>query len=203
MLMRDSRQRGVTLVELIVVMAIISMLTLMSAPAFQTWILNSRIRSTAESMLSGLQQAKSEAVARNARVRFQLTDTLDNACVLSPAGANWVINLDPNADPDEVVSLCGSAPNDAVAPFILQSRPAAAGSGNTQVAASAATLVFNGLGRLVPVPAGNITIDITNPAGGNCVAGGGDMTCLRIVVSAVGQVRMCNPAFPAGDPQGC
>lgn len=201
--MKRPHARGVTLIELVVVMSIIAMLLLMGAPSFSAWIMNSRIRTTAESMLSGLQQAKSEAVARNARVRFQLTDTLDNACVLSPAGANWVINLDPNADPDEVVSLCGSAPNDAVAPFILQSRTAAAGSGNTQVAASAATLVFNGLGRLVPVPAGNITIDITNPAGGNCVAGGGDMTCLRIVVSAVGQVRMCNPAFPAGDPQGC
>ncbi len=196
-------QRGVTLVEMIVVMAIVAMLVLMSAPTFTGWIINSRIRTTAEAVQSGLQLAKSEAVARNTRVRFQLTSTLDNNCVVSANGANWVVNLDPNADPAEVEGACDSAPSDVNAPFILQTRPAAAGSGNSQVAATAATVVFNGLGRPVPAPAGNITIAITNPAGGTCTSVGGDVTCLSIVLTPAGQIRMCNPAFPANDPQGC
>lgn len=202
--MKSQNSRGVTLVEVIVVMAIIAMLVMVGAPSFSTWFSNSRIRTTAESMLAGLQLAKSEAVARNTRVRFQLTSTLDNACVLSVTGANWVVNVDPNADPDAVVGLCANAPDDAVAPFILQARPAAAGSGSTQVVASASTVVFNGVGRQpAPVPAGNLTIDINNPAGGTCLDAGGELTCLRIVVSPLGQIRMCNPNFPAGDPQGC
>lgn len=203
MLNRHCAQRGVTLVEMIVVMAIAAMLVLASAPTFTGWIINSRIRTTAEAVQSGLQLAKAEAVARNTRVRFQLTDTLDNTCAASVNGLNWVINLDPNANPAEVEGNCASAPDDANAPFILQSRPAAAGSGNTQIAATAATLVFNGLGRPVPVPAGNLTIAVTNPAGGTCTSVGGDVTCLNVVVTPAGQIRMCNPAFPANDPQGC
>lgn len=201
--MARSAQRGLTLVELIVVMAIVAMLAVLSAPTFSGWVINARIRTTAEAMQAGLQLAKSEAVARNTRVRFQLTSTLDNACVASVNGANWVVNLDPNADPSEVEGECDRAPSDVNAPFILQARPAAAGSGNTQVAATAATVVFNGLGRPVPAPAGNITIAITNPVGGTCTAVGGDVTCLSIVLTPAGQIRMCNPAFPANDPQGC
>jgi type IV fimbrial biogenesis protein FimT len=206
MLSSGSRARGFSLIELMVVMAVMAMLMMMAAPSFSVWIANSRIRVTAESVLSGLQAAKSEAVSRNARVRFQLTTTLDNGCALSVNGVNWVINLDPNINPAEVEGLCATPANDAAAPFILQSRPAAAGSGTTAITATASSLVFNGLGRLAaPLPAGNITIDVNNPAGGTCYATGGELTCLRIVISPVGQVRMCdpNPDLPAGDPRIC
>lgn len=203
--MQPSRtQRGLSLVEIVVVLGIVAMLVMMAMPTFTGWVINSRIRSTAEAVQAGLQLAKAEAVARNTRVRFQLTSTLDNGCVAAADGLNWVINLDPNADPTEVEGSCDSAPDDANAPFILQKRPGAT-SGNTQVAANAASLVFNGLGRPLPIPgvAGNLTIAISNPAAGTCTAVGGELTCLNIVVTPAGQIRMCNPAFPATDPQGC
>jgi type IV fimbrial biogenesis protein FimT len=65
--------------------------------------------------------------------------------------------------------------------------------------------MFNGLGRVTPVPAGNITIDVTNPTGGTCatIATPAPMRCLRVVVTAGGQVRLCDPAFASTDPQGC
>lgn len=201
--MARTAARGVTLVEVIVVMAIFTMLVMMAAPSLTGWVINARIRTTAEAMQSGLQLAKSEAVARNTRVRFQLTSTLDSSCVAAANGVNWVVNLDPNANPAEVEGACNSTPSDVNAPFILQTRPAAAGSGTSQVAATAASVVFNGLGRPVPAPAGNITIAVTNPAGGTCTSVGGDVTCLSIVITPAGQIRMCNPAFPATDPQGC
>lgn len=184
-------------------MAIVALITVMSAPTFTAWIVNSRIRTTAEAIQAGLQLAKSEAVARNARVRFQLTSTLDNGCVVSPTGVNWVVNADPNANAAEVEGRCASVPDPANAPFILQTRPAASGSGSSQVAATAATVVFNGLGRPVPAPAGNITIAVTNPGSGTCTSVGGEVTCLSVIVTPAGQLRMCNPAFPANDPQGC
>jgi len=212
MLSRRSPARGFSLIELIVVMAIMVMMMMMAAPSFSVWIANSRIRVTAESVLSGLQVAKSEAVARNTRVRFQLTSTLDNTCVLSATGLNWIINLDPNVNADEVVGRCATAPNPmaspsvaADAPFILQTRPAA-GSGSSAVNATAPSLVFNGLGRIAPpLPPGNITIDVNNPTNGTCFAAGGELTCLRIVITPAGQVRMCdpNPDLPAGDPRIC
>lgn len=196
-------QRGLTLVELLVTLAIVAMLVMAAVPSFTGAIVNSRIRATGEAILTGIQLAKSEAVARNARVRFQLTSTLDGSCALSTTGANWVINLDPNADATEVEGRCNAAPSDAAAPFILQTRPAASGSGSTQVAATQSSLVFTGLGRLAEVPAGNVVINLTNPAGGTCADIGGDVSCLRIVVSPAGQARMCNPARDPGDPQAC
>lgn len=203
MLKPPPSHRGVTLIELVVVMAVVALITVLSVPSFTAWMINARIRTTAEAMQAGLQLAKSEAVARNARVRFQLTSTLDNGCVVSPTGLNWVVNVDPNANAAEVEGLCGTVPDPTNAPFIVQARPAAGGSGNSQVAATAASVVFNGLGRPVPAPAGNITIAVTNPIGGTCTSVGGDVTCLNIVVTPAGQLRMCNPAFPATDPQGC
>ncbi len=204
--MTRRNSQGVTLVELMVTLAIVAMLVLAALPSFSLAFVNSRIRSTGEALLTGLQLAKSEAVSRNARVRFQLTTTLDAACAPSANGVNWVVNMDPNANADEVTGLCDRAPNDQVAPFILQTRPAAAGSGaSTQVAASQASLVFNGLGRLADIPPGNVTINITNPTGGACIANGGEVSCLRIVISTLGQARMCNPdpGLPANDPRRC
>lgn len=203
MLKRRHAQRGMTLVEVIVTMTILGLLLMLGAPSFSAWLQNSRIRTTSEAILAGLQFAKSEAVARNTRVRFQLTDTLDNSCALSTAGRNWVVNLDPNANVGEVAGLCASAPSNTVAPFIIQTRSGAEGSGNITVAAGASSIAFNGLGRPTPPPAGDVVINISNPGGGDCAAVGGPMTCLRIVVSPAGQVRMCNPTFPAGEPQAC
>lgn len=208
--MNRRRARGLTLIELIVTMSIVALLVLAAAPMLGNAFVNSRIRATGEAVLSGIQLARSEAVSRNARVRFQLTSTLDGGCALSVNGLNWVINLDPDADSTEVEGACNAPPVDDQqpladqAPFILQTRPASA-SGNTQVEASQASLVFNGLGRLAEVPAGNVTINISNPVAGACTADGGEITCLRIVVSTLGQARMCNPdpGLPAGDPRRC
>lgn len=208
MLMHRPHARGVTLVEIVVVLGIVALLTVLAVPSMTAWFSNSRIRSTAEAIQSGLQLAKAEAVSRNARVRFQLTSTLDNACAADANGLNWVVNLDPNANPAEVEGRCAADPivydpeADPVSPFIIQKRPAT-GSTGAQLDASAATIVFNGLGRPVPAPAGNLTIAITYPSAGTCTSVGGELTCLSVVVTPAGQIRMCNPAFPATDPQGC
>jgi type IV fimbrial biogenesis protein FimT len=190
------------LIELMIVVTIMASLLALAGPNLGAWLQSSRIRSTTESVLTGLQLAKAEAVSRNGRVRFQLTDTLDNSCVLSTAGRNWIVNLDPGADVDAVKGRCATTPSDTAAPFILQVRAGADGAG-ASVAAGASSVVFNGLGRLTPVPAGLTRIDISNPAGGVCAKNGGPMTCLRIELSAAGQIRMCNPNLYSPDPQAC
>jgi type IV fimbrial biogenesis protein FimT len=201
MLRSRQAERGVNLVELMVTLSVFAFLVAMAGPSFGTWLQNSRIRNTAESLLAGLQLAKAEAVARNARVRFQLTSTLDSSCVLTTSAANWVVNVDPDANTDEVAGKCDATPDEDDAPRILQARPASDGSGNSVVDATVPSVVFNGLGRLT-TPA--MAIDITNPAGGDCAADGGEMTCLRVLVTPGGQLRMCNPLFDAAtDPQGC
>jgi type IV fimbrial biogenesis protein FimT len=197
---------GFSLVELIVTLFIVSTLMALAAPNFSEWIQNSRIRTTSEALLAGLQLTKSEAVSRNARVRFQLTSTLDSDCVQSTSGRNWVVNLDPASDDDAVEGDCNAAPSDTTAPRILQTRTAAEGSDGVAVDADSATLVFNGLGRVVPAPTGDVVFDVTPADGTGCAADPDDpgpMTCLRITVSPAGQIRMCNPAAASDNPQAC
>lgn len=200
---RRRAPRGMTLIEVLVGLTLLAIILALGAPSFSTWLTNSRVRTTAESLLAGLQTAKAEAVARNGRVRFQLVSSLDGSCEISDAGTSWVVNLDPTNDPDAIEGACNAEPSDTDAPRIVQTRPGSESVGSTQVVASEPTLVFNGLGRLTPVPAGDVTIDVSNPSAGECAVDGGQITCLRIVVSPAGQIRMCNPKFELPDPQGC
>lgn len=196
--------RGVTMIEVMVTLTLAALLMALGAPSFSTWLQNSRIRNTAESIMAGLQYAKSEAAARNALVRFQLTTSVGADCAISASGTSWVVDMvDAVAANDSVAGQCNAAPSDTVAPSILQTRSASDGSGGSTVQATATDMVFNGLARLTPTPNTDITINITNPGAGLCAVDGGDLTCLRLVVSPAGQVRMCNPRFPVGDPQAC
>ncbi len=190
-------QRGYSLIEFAIGLVIFSLMVTMGVPSFSNWIQNSHIRTASEDIQNGLQLARAEAVRRNQPVNFQTMTTADDACALSAASSNWVISLD---DP---TGACATPPSDAVAPRIIQMRAAAEGSINAVVAAGQSSITFNGLGRLTPVPAGNIDIDISNPSGGTCIAAGGNMRCLRIVVSTFGQVRMCDPTQASTTPQGC
>lgn len=203
-------QHGMSLVELLIGLVIIGILLALAAPSYSAWIQNTKIRTTAESILNGLQMARGEAVRRNTRIQFSLTNDLTVTCALSTTGVNWIVSFDNPA------GLCNSAMlNEAAdagdlvaspAPRIIQIKPAAEGSVGIAVAADQSSIIFNGLGRIVPVPAATININVSNPTAGTCAAlggGGGPMRCMRVAVSTGGQVRMCDPARPATDPVGC
>ncbi|RZI92100.1 MAG: prepilin-type N-terminal cleavage/methylation domain-containing protein, partial [Rubrivivax sp.] len=200
-----SHQRGFTMVEAVIALAIMGILMALAAPNFGNWITGTRIRATAEGVLAGLQYARSEATTRNAQVRFQLTTSLDASCARSINSSNWVVDM-VDADPaDSVVNRCNAAPSDTVAPSILQIRSATETGSRVTVAAGASQIIFNGLGRQVPIApataADTVSIDIAPVStAGSCVAAGGKVTCLRIVITPGGLVRMCNPSAAASDP---
>ena len=93
MLARHDRQRGMSIIEIMVVIGIIAILLAVAAPNFTGWLQSSQIRTSAEAFLNGLQLARAEAVRRNEPMRFQLADDASSAaCVLSVAGPDWVIS---------------------------------------------------------------------------------------------------------------
>ncbi len=201
------RHRGISLIETMVVLVIMAFMMALAAPNFSAWIAGSRIRATAESMLAGLQYARSEATTRNTQIRFQQTTSVDGTCARSTSGLAWVVDVvDPTED-DSVEGKCDTPPSDTVAPSILQVRSAGEAGGRVQVNAGVNQVVFNGFGRQVATGAaaapGTVLINI-GPAGDlNQCAPTGKITCLRIVVSPAGQVRLCNPNAPKGDAQAC
>ena len=193
--------RGFSLIELIVGMVILGVLLGLAMPGFSNWLRNARVRTAAESVQNGLQLARAEAVRRNTDVRFSLVNTTGSTCALDPAGPNWVISLDPPA------GKCDKPASDTD-PRIIQSRSGAEGSAATTLVAGQSSFIFNNLGRLTPTPAGNVDIDFSSATGQLCIAAGGPVRCLRVVVSIGGQIRMCDPAFPTdntktADPQAC
>jgi type IV fimbrial biogenesis protein FimT len=186
------RARGFSLVELLVVVAVLGLVLMLGLPNIAIWLQNTQIRSSAEATISGLQLARAEALRRNRNVRFSLVDSLDAGCSLATAGGNWIVSL---ADPD------GN-------PFIVQKRSNQDGAPDVALVASASSVNFNGLGSassINPAVAGGVwQINFSHPAGGACQTAAGPMRCLRVVVNSSGSVRMCDPAVSdATDPRAC
>jgi type IV fimbrial biogenesis protein FimT len=170
--------RGFSLIELMIAIALLGILLLVALPAFSTMLANLRVRSVADSVLSGIQAARSEALKRNATVRFRLD---------SGAGGGWSIVLVSDNS-------------------ILQSKSAVEGGGAQVTFGTGTTVEFNNLGRRsVPTAAAIriLDVDISSPAAGACEEASGRVRCLRIEVATGGAVRLCDPVRAAGDPQAC
>jgi type IV fimbrial biogenesis protein FimT len=196
-----------TMIELAIGLSIVAILMAAGMPSFSAWMHNSKIRTTAEAIQSGLQVARAEAVRRNALVRFQLTTSIDAGCAIATSGTNWIISRDDptglcaNGFIDESFTFSDTTNNPS--PGIIKKRTAAEGSSNIIVAAGQASIIFTGAGRVTPALAAPLSIDITNPTGGACATAAGPMRCLRVTVATAGQARMCDPALASTDPRGC
>lgn len=207
MLMRRSSQPGFTLVELAIAIGIISILMALAVPSYRSWVQNTKVRSTAEAILNGIQLAKAEAVRRNFTIRFQLTSSLDNSCTLGTATSTssfptWIISRD---DP---TSLCASAVIDeaadlsnpllVAAPAIVKVRSSVEGSTGAVVAAGTSATAgvpffrFNGLGR---VTTGDLTSNLIICVGMDESAAAGPVS---IGTEAVTGVLKCVPNQSSG-----
>jgi len=186
-LIMHRKPRGVSLIEIMIGLVIVALLFAFGLPSFATFMQNTHVRSAAEAMQNGLSLAKAEAVRRNTYVQFVLG-----------TGSSWTVrctNVVADSDSDGV----------AECPDNIQARSPSEGSSNAAVSTTpttATTVEFNGYGRTTAAS----VFDITNPTAGTCVADGGRVRCLRVTVSAAGQIRMCDPALTISrpsDPQAC
>lgn len=191
-------QQGLSIIEIMVTLAIIGMLMALAGPSAGVWIQNTQLRNAADSVVSGLQQAKLEALKRNKLVMFRLTD---------PGSTEWDICLY-----DYVTDACSTA-----AGAILFSKSKNEASYNARVGALVntaaapltpiaggagipATFTFDPFGRQAPTAANNITqIDIRNTT-----LSAANERRLVILINTAGQIRMCDPKLSkATNPQGC
>lgn len=206
--------KGMSLIEIVIALAVMGILFAASAPSFSEWIQNTRIRTAAESIQNGLSLAKSEAVHRNATAQFVSCGSGTWDIVVASATANTVVcNTGAASAGWERVQISSN-----------QSE-----SSNALIDTTQSTIAFNGMGRQVattdlvnaattPNPPVAATINVSAILAGaacTCPAGNcgypagitnsstGKLRCLRISVSAGGLMRMCDPALPAGTPQGC
>lgn len=198
---RLSRQRGITMMEIMVSVAIIAIVMSIGIPNLSAWMQDVQVRSTAESVMSGLQLARAEAVRRNTTVRFNLTDTTGKAtwsidCVTvttscpsgiqtsdsGQTGANARLGIDATALPSPITT----------------------GYFNTAVAAATgmsagAGITFDGMGR---VPIANIGTDIVRVDVTNTVYANARRMVIYITNS--GSAKLCDPSLSlATNSRGC
>lgn len=196
------RGLGFTLVEMAIVMLVLAVLLRLAMPSFGTWIANQRLRTSAESILHGLNTARGEAMRRNARVLFQMSDATGlsswRVCAVDPD----TLDCDALADPimvrdggEESVNARIGASTDAAT-----LEPAAFATALAPGAGMPGMVMFDGLGRTV-LQAGWLNTlrfdarDTTIPAD--------DERRLVVTVSANGAARMCDPRLQAGNPRAC
>jgi type IV fimbrial biogenesis protein FimT len=200
------RQRGLTLIEFMVGLLIAGILTALAVPSFRTWIQNAQVRTGAESIVNGLQLARSEAVHLNTYVRFNLTSTSGIAdweiCAPAP-GVPAASPCPPGATVIQRGFGADGATNARIGVYkVLDGQPQtnfslAIAAGNEMPA----HVTFNGMGQTVN--------DGTDDAARIDVTSAALPTARRLVVlidNPGGGVRMCDPALSATnptDPQAC
>lgn len=213
-------ERGLSLIEMMVTVAIMAILVMVAAPSYTNYLNSQAIRNAGESLVSGLHVARGEAIRSNATTVFQVVDTLTNACAVAADGRHWVVSHCSAA------GACGQDINKQAAP------PAGCGGGAVILAkgsfdvsdkvdvelADPPALCYSALGRvnatasncppdaLDPAAAqgGNLAINITHADEG-CIDDGGEVRCLRVTIGFGGQARLCDPddGLPANDPRRC
>jgi len=197
------RQRGFSLVELMVAIAVLMLLMLAAMPGIGTWLDNTRIRNQADSIVGGLQAARAEAVRTNQSVSFWLAGStstpgaLDDTCALSATTASWVVSVTSPAN--NCAGWLATTPA-----LIVSSRAMGEDSGHVSVhawqsdlATDATSVTFNGFGRIANSnPIAQIDLD---------GLGGKTYRKLRIKISPAGSVRVCDPAvsLASTDPRKC
>lgn len=198
------------MVEMAVTLVVFGLLLAAAMPSFGSWMRNTRVRNTAESIQMGLQRARTEALRRNVNVTFWLVSgsderTVDNSCAQSSSSGSWIISLN---DPS---GKCATTPSPTVDPMVVESHALGdGGSGVTVAATSAANAAaqcvrFNGFGQVVPatVPPDDNCHAPNQIAQVNITHSSGGARNLRVVVSPNGGVRMCDIDVASPDPRAC
>jgi type IV fimbrial biogenesis protein FimT len=197
------RTRGFTLVEIMVGLAILSILLAVGVPSMRAWMTTNKAIAASEFYAEGFRLARAEAVKRNAATRLVLTANATSgqrdwqvdlcmpaatvACTDSSGAWSTVTQPNGNANAADFLSINRSADN----------LPGTSQMTLTRNPADASAVYFTPLGwvntdideRLQSVTLAPVTADA--------------FSTTAIMVTLAGVVTKCNPNVASTDSRGC
>ena len=169
-------QRGFSLIELMITLAIVAILATVAAPSFKVILANAQIRTASQALQDGLQLARVEAIRRNARVIFTIGTQ-----------STWTVSVESDTS-------------------TVQTRPYTEGSAAATVAvtpAGATQVTFDGLGRVkanADASSSITQLDIDVPTTLIPASASREQ---RVTITSGGAIRLCDPNVIAGVGMGC
>lgn len=94
------RQTGFTLIELLITVAIAAILVTLAVPSFRTLLVKRSVQAAAETLLSDMRYARSEALKRSTRT--VICRSVDGSTCTNVVGSwseGWIVYVDPNNIP--------------------------------------------------------------------------------------------------------
>lgn len=200
------KQRGFSIIELTVILVIFGLLMASAMPNLSSWLRNSKLRSQAEAIQSGLQRARDEAVRRNRPITLwlitQAGESFDSNCTVSSTGLSWFVSSTSPDNACDSTTLVSSDAASAPRQLVSSSGNPVSVSGFTDSTQStaASSVTFDGFGRVVTsaTPASNlrrIYIAYATSASSD--------RAQRIDINTNGLVRACDTSVSATDPRHC
>ena len=172
--MQTQFNKGFTIIELMIAIIILTILLSIAIPSYRTITANTQIRSTTESIRSGLQIARAEAIKRNDTVKFTLAND-----------SSWVVGC------QNVTANCPATIQNKTAKETSTSTISLVKTGSNDVA-------FNAFGMRIAAAGQLSQVNVDNNISGI------DTRDLRVTIEAGGAARVCDPNVgTATDPRFC
>ena len=178
-----SRVAGISLIEVLITLSITAIVMALAVPAFSDWVSNAALRSSAENLQAALQNARAEAVLRNATVRLTLNDITgfpvwSFGCTRVSAQCPSMIRQQlASAEMQARIGVAMSVPTGALAKALVSGSGLPAGVSFDALGAVSAATVTKDIAR----------IDITH-------ASSKTARRLVILIGSGGMIRLCDPA---------
>ncbi|EEG07307.1 GspH/FimT family pseudopilin [Pseudogulbenkiania ferrooxidans] len=139
-MLKRMRQRGFSLIEMLISIVLMAVVLAFAVPSFSTWLMNHQIRNAADTAMASLQLARAEAIRTNTAVQLSFDSTTKKIWQIKRVDTGAVLQQKNFAEDAPKVTI-------------------------TPTPSTVTTVTFNGLGRISDTtPLTQLNFDVTTIA---------------------------------------